>query len=276
MDLEVRPKLSLQQPRSQLRKGWVYTRHSLRFEITHPIVFCLVLLQIVISIALFSALFAVVFFVSSSAIEPVFMVSTILSYFLTAIATVLLNGTIAGYVLAAELGVLHPLSQAIEQVRNRIISLVSYAIVWASILSTFVILDWIARIGVLTGSLSIIMQILTFGLNFAWGLGAVFVIPILVFEPSTSLRSAIQRSAAFLRESIVCLLVFWFVDTVILALIVSSGIAVLFVATSHLAVIVPIVAFFTGSVVCYTLSIVFNSLLYGEVAGPLDLSRSYY
>lgn len=274
MDLEVRPKLTPQQPRSQLRKGWVYTCHSLRFEIAHPIVFCLILSQIIISICLFSGLFSFVFLVSSSQIEPIFVITTILSYFFTSTVTVLLNGTIAGYVLATELGVLQPLSQAIEEVRNQLVSLVGYAIVWSGVVSTFVILDWISTVGILTGPLNVAVQISAFGMNFAWALGTVFVVPILVFEPTTSLRGAIRRSAAFLKESVICLLVFWFIGAAIFVSIVCGGIAAFFVSNNPLTVIIPIIAFFSGSIICYTLSTVFNSLLYGEVAGPLNLSKS--
>jgi len=93
----------------------------------------------------------------------------------TSTVTVLLNGTIAGYVLATELGVLQPLSQAIEEVRNQLVSLVGYAIVWSGVVSTFVILDWISRVGILTGPLNVAVQISAFGMNFAWALGTVFV-----------------------------------------------------------------------------------------------------
>ncbi|WP_226043135.1 hypothetical protein [Natrinema sp. DC36] len=190
------------------------------------------------------------------------------------VTTILLNGTIAGYVLATELGVLHPLSQAIEQVRNRLVSLVSYAIVWASIITIFVVLDWVTRLGAFTESVNVIIQFITFVMNIIWAAGTIFVVPILIFEPTTSLRSAIQRSAAFLKESVLCLLVFWFVGVAMFATIVGGAIVLLFVAASPLALVTSMSVVFAGFIAYYTLSTIFNSLLYGEVAGPLDLSKS--
>ncbi len=274
MGFGIRSKIALQRPWGQLRKGWVYTRHSLRFEVVHPVILCLTLLQIGLSIGLFAGIFAIAFLVTPSTNESVFMAIIILSYFFMSVTTILLNGTIAGYVLATELGVLHPLSQAIEQVRNRLVSLVSYAIVWASIITIFVVLDWVTRLGAFTESVNVIIQFITFVMNIIWAAGTIFVVPILIFEPTTSLRSAIQRSAAFLKESVLCLLVFWFVGVAMFATIVGGAIVLLFVAASPLALVTSMSVVFAGFIAYYTLSTIFNSLLYGEVAGPLDLSKS--
>lgn len=274
MDLGVRSKFPVRRPRSQLRKGWVYTRHSLRFEVVHPVVAVLALLQIVVSVALYTGSFAAALFLGPSAIEPVVVGSTILSYVLTSVTTVLLNGTIAGYVLAVELGVRRPLSRATGQVRDRLAALVGYAVVWAAIVTTFVLLDRVARSGVLVEPLNVALQVGTFGMNLAWTVGTIFVVPILVFEPTTSLRRAIRRSSTFLAESVVCLLVFWAVGAAIFVSIVGGGVAFRFLTPRPIAGVAPVLAVFVGSFVCYTLSTVFNSLLYGEVAGPLDIDGS--
>lgn len=272
MEFGVWSKLTLQRPRSQLSKGWVYTRHSLRFGILHPVVIVLGLLQLVISMGVFTGLSVIVYLIDPSSTNQALVISMIPSYFLTSIIVVLFNGTVAGYVLAAELGVLRPLSHAVSQMRNRLMPLVGYAVVWACAITVFVFLDWLARLGVLLGPLNLTLHVITFVMNLVWGVGTIFVVPILVFEPTTSLLTAIQRSISLLKESMLCLLVFWLVGIGIFILILSSCVAVLFLSTNSLVFIAPIVAVFIGAIICYILGTVFCSLLYGEVAGPLNIS----
>lgn len=274
MDFTVRSLSPLQQPRSQLRKGWVYTRHSLRFEILHPIVFGLVLLQIVLSTGLLMVAFAIIFFHYPSFVESGIMIATVTSYFFTSITTVVLTATVAAYVLAAKLGVSHPLSQAISQVRQRLPALITYALVWSAIVTVITGFDWLVQRGVVTEPLNTVFQALVFVLNLGWGFATLFVIPILVFEPTMSLGGAIRRSTAFLRESILCILVFWIFLFVLFFAIVSGGIVVFFLTTGLIALLTPVIAFLGAILFCFTLNIVFNSLLYGEVAGPLNASQS--
>lgn len=270
MDVVGASKTGVQRPWHQLRKGVTYTRHSIVFEVWHPIVLALTLLELVLALGVGAGIFAAVFRVNPVGTESSFVVVTVAAYFLLAIPTILVNATIAGYVLAAELGVPDPLSRAVGQVRSRLAGLVGYAIVWASVLSAIVVLDWFATAGAFAWPVSVALQALTRGGAFAWGVGTVFVVPILVFEHTTTLRSAIYRSAGLLRESALCFVIFWPIALCVLVLFVLGGIAVLITATGPLTLVGPVLTVFVGFIVFNALSAVFNSLLYGDVAGPLN------
>ncbi len=58
---------------------------------------------------------------------------------------------------------------------------------------------------------------------------------------------------------------------VLFAAFVVCGVAVFVAATGAVALIGPIVVVFGGVVVLNTLGIVYSSLLYGELAGPLSI-----
>lgn len=271
MNGAIRSKIPLQRPRKQFRAGLAYTRHSLAFELFHPTVVALTLAELLVSLLVGAAVGLAASVLSPSALEGWFLVLSVGSYFLLAIPWILLNAIIAGYVLAAELGVIDPFARARERVRTCIRELCGYAVVWASVLSGLVGLDWLATSGLVSRWTGTTLQVATTGSSVAWAVGTVFVVPILVFERTSSLRSAIRRSAGMLRRSALCLFVFWLLAAGLFATFVAGGLAVFFLTTGPLALFAPLLAVFAGIVVSNTLTIVFISLLYGELAGPLAI-----
>lgn len=267
----LRSKIPLQRPRRQFRLGVAYTRHSLAFELSHPTVVALTFAQLLFSLLVGAGVGVGAFVLSPAAFEERFIALSVGSYFLLAIPAILLNATIASYVLATELGVMSPFSRAREQVRARLRELCGYAVVWAGVLSAIVVLDWLATNGLVSRLASTTLQIATTGFSVVWGVATVFVVPILVFERATSFRRAIRRSTGLLRRSAVCLGVFWLLSMVIFGAFLACGVAVFVAATGAVALIGPLVVVFGGIVVLNTLGIVFSSLLYGELAGPLSI-----
>lgn len=255
----------------RLKTGLKYTRRSFGFQLRHPIVVALGLLQLVV---VWGALFGIGSYALSGdfgEIHPTAIASIVAGYLVVSVLTTLTNAVITSYVFAAEMGVTHPLTHALSHVRRRLSAVLGYAVLAATVLSVLRFGTELLRGRAIVGELA--AWVLEATVLAAWYAATIYAVPVLLFEEDTSLRGMISRSASLLGESK------WTYATavsawpIILAFIVI-GIGLLVFVDGAMGLIGLLVAVVTGLVVHRIFNSIFKAYLYGEVAGPFSMSNA--